>query len=52
MDMTAYFRSGCSDFDEIQQPDAEKHADYGELVEIETGSIIPIWRTSVFRKRK
>jgi len=23
IDMTSYFRSGCSDLDEIQQPDAE-----------------------------
>jgi len=33
--------------DEIWPPDAEKHTDYGELVEVETGSRIPIWRTSV-----
>jgi len=52
IDMTSYFRSGCSDLDEIRQPDAEWHADYGEMVEIETGSRIPIWRTFVFRNRK
>ena len=23
IDMTSYFRSGCSDFDDIRQPDAE-----------------------------
>jgi len=34
MDMTSYFRSGCSNFHEIRQPGAENHADYGELVEI------------------
>jgi len=28
---------------------AEKHADYGEMVEIETGSKIPIWRTFVLK---
>ena len=28
------------------------NADYGEMVEIETGSRIPIWRTFVFRNRK
>jgi len=33
--MTSYFRGGCSDLDEIQQPDAEWHADYGEVVKIE-----------------
>jgi len=37
---------------EIRQPDAEWHADYGEMVEVETRSRIPIWRTFVFRKRK
>ena len=35
---TSYFRSGCSDLDEIQQQDAELHADYGEMDEIKTGS--------------
>jgi len=43
IDMTSYFSGGCSDLDEIRQPDAQWHADYGEMVEIETGSIIPIW---------
>jgi len=37
MDMTSYFRSGCFDLDEIRQSDAEWHADYGEMVDIETG---------------
>ena len=31
--------------DEIRQPDAEQRADYSEIVDIETGSRIPIWRT-------
>ena len=39
-------------FYEIRQSDGEYHVDYGELVEIETGNRIPIWRTFVFRKRK
>jgi len=53
MDMTSYFRSVCLDFFyEIRQSDGEYHVDYGELVEIETGNRIPIWRTFVFRKRK
>ena len=52
MDITSYFSDGCSDLDEIRQPDAEWHADYGEMIEIETGSKIPIWRTFVFRNRK
>ena len=47
-----YLLTGCSDLDEIRQPDVEKHADYGEMVEIETGSRIPIWRTFVFLNRK
>jgi len=51
IDMTSYFRSGCSDLDEIRRPDAE-NADYGEMVEMETGSRIPIWRTFVFQYRK
>jgi len=45
IDMTSYFSGGWSDLYEIRQPDAEWHADYGEMVEIETGSRIPIWRT-------
>ena len=52
MDMTSYFSGGCSDLDEIQQPDAEWYADYSETVEIEAGSRIPIWRTFVFKNRK
>ena len=51
IDMTSYFRSGWSDLDEIRQPDAEWHADYGEIVENETGSRIIIWRTFVFPNR-
>jgi len=53
--LTSYFRGGCSDLDEIRQPDAEKHADNGEMVEIKTGSRIPIrrsGRTFVFQNRK
>jgi len=38
IDMTSYFGNACSDLYEIRQPDAEQHADYGEMVEIETGS--------------
>jgi len=30
----------------------ELHADYGDMVEIETGCRIPIWRTLVFPNRK
>ena len=36
--------------DEIRQADAGQHADYGEMVDIETESRIPIWRTFVFQK--
>ena len=52
IDMTSYFGGGWSGLDEIRQPDAEWHADYVKMVEIETGSRIPIWRTFVFRNRK
>jgi len=45
IDMTSYFSGGCSDLDEIRQPDAE-------MVEIETRSRILMWRTFVFRNRK
>jgi len=48
IDMTSYFSGGCSKLDEFRQPDAEWHADYGELVYIKTGSRIPIWRTLYF----
>ena len=52
IDMTSYFGNVCSDLNEIRQPDAEQHADYGEMVEMETGSRIPIWRTLVIQNRK
>ena len=42
IDMTSYLRIGCSDMDEIWQIYAEYHAYYGNMVEIETGSKIPI----------
>jgi len=42
IDMTSYFSGECSDLDEIWQPDAEWHGNYGEMVEIETGNRIPI----------
>ena len=40
--MTSYFRGGCPDLNEIRQPGAELHDDYGDVVKIETGSRIPI----------
>ena len=46
--MTSYFHSGCSDLDEIRQSDAELHPAYGEMVKIETGSRISIWRRLYF----
>ena len=42
IDMMSCFGSGCSDLNEIRQPDAEQHADYGEMLEMETGSRTPI----------
>ena len=37
--------------DEIWHLDAEEHADYGDVVEIETGSRILIWRRFDFLNR-
>ena len=37
--------------DKIWHLDAEEHADYGDVVEIETGSRILIWRRFVFLNR-
>jgi len=50
IDMTSYFSGACSDLDEIRQPDAEWYADYGEMVEFETGSSYisaAIWGISI-----
>jgi len=52
INMTSYFRDGWSDLDESRHRDAEWHADNGGMVEIETGSRIPIWRTFDFPNRK
>jgi len=49
IDMILYFGGRWSNLDEIRQPVAKQHADYGEMVDIETGSRIPIWRTFVFQ---
>jgi len=47
IDMISYFRSGWTDLEEIRQAD-QWHADFGEMVQNETGSRILIWRTFVF----
>jgi len=47
IDMTSYFHSGWSDFDEIQHRGTEYLANYSEMVHIETGSRILIWRMFV-----
>ena len=52
IDMTSYFSGGCSDLDKIRQPVAKWHSDYGEMVEIKSGSRSPIRRTFVFRNQK
>ena len=39
------FCRGWSDLDKISQTDAEGHVDCDDMVEIETRSRIPIWRT-------
>jgi len=41
-----------SDLDKIRQPGAERHLQYSDAVEIETGSKISRWRTFVFPNRK
>ena len=43
--LTSYFGNGWSDMDEVWQLYAEYRADYGDVVKVETGSRIPIWRT-------
>ena len=50
--MTSYFRSRWYDIDEVWQFYAEFHADYSDVVKVETGRRILIWRTFVFAKRK
>jgi len=52
IDMTHFFCCGRFYVDEIWQIDAEWHADYNDIVEIETGNRISIWRTVVFPNRK
>jgi len=39
------FCRGLSDLDKISQTGSERHADCGDMVEIETRCRIPIWRT-------
>jgi len=41
----SYLRWGWTDLDKIRQPNAEWHAEYGDMVKIKTGSRIPTWRT-------
>ena len=52
IDTTLLLCGKWPDFDEIPQADAEKHADYGDIVEIETRSRTTTWRTLDFRNRK
>jgi len=40
-----FFCRGWSDFDKISETGAELHVDCGDVVEIKTRSIIPIWQT-------
>jgi len=47
-----YFHNGLSDIDDIWQFDSKEHADYGNIIEIDAGSRIPIWRTFLFPKQK
>ena len=51
VDMRSFFHFFCrarSDLDNISQTGAEWHVDCGDMVEIETGSRIPIWQMFVF----
>jgi len=41
--MMSYLRIGWSDIDEVWQLNAEYHADYGDVVKVETGRRISIW---------
>jgi len=41
-----------SDIDDIWQFDSKEHADYGNIIEIDAGSRIPIWLTFLFPKQK
>jgi len=52
--MTLYCRNTLSDIDvdDIWKVDRKQHADNGNIIEIKTGSRIPIWRTFLFPKRK
>jgi len=43
--MTSYYRIGRSNMDEVWQLYAEYHADYGDVVKVETGRRILIWWT-------
>jgi len=50
--MTSHCRIGRSDIDEVWQLYAAYHADYGDVVKVEIGRGISIWRTFVIAKRK
>jgi len=50
--MASFFCCGWCDLDEIWPTGAEWHADCGDVVEIETGIRIPIWRGFVFPNQK
>jgi len=52
INLTSYPRWGWTDLDEFWQPNAEWHAEYGDVVKIESGSGTPIWRTAVITNRK
>ena len=47
--MTSCFRIGWYDMDKVWQLCAEYHADYGDMVEVETGRRISIWWTCFFQ---
>jgi len=52
IDITSYLRWGWTDLDEIRQPNAEWHAEYGDMDKFETGNKISIWRDGCFSKPK
>ena len=52
IDMTSFFCRGRSHVDEIWLGCCRMTCRLGGMVEIETGSIIPVWRPVVFPKQK
>jgi len=52
IDMPSLLRRRSSIFYQIWDVNAKSHANDGEKVNVETGSIISTWQSFVFRNRK